>query len=122
VAGELGVNEETLGSWVREDRTHREARDGALGKDERAELVRLRREVAELKMRWPPRHDPEEEGPVAEEDLRRRKFAAVAEPPRTNCRRQVHAGRRNLGGAAEVRLVVRRRRLDGGEPRRGPER
>ncbi len=50
VARELGVNEGTLGNWVTEDRKRREAGDAALDADERAELVRLRREVAELKM------------------------------------------------------------------------
>ena len=50
VARELGVNEGTLGNWVALDRRRREAGDGALDADERAELVRLRREVAELAM------------------------------------------------------------------------
>jgi transposase len=50
VARELGVNEGTLGNWVTEDRKRREGGDAALEEDERAELVRLRREVAELKM------------------------------------------------------------------------
>lgn len=50
VARELGVNEGTLGNWVTEDRKRREGGDAALDADERAELVRLRREVAELKM------------------------------------------------------------------------
>jgi transposase len=51
VARDLGVNEGTLGNWVALDRQRREAGDGALGEDERAELARLRRENAELRMR-----------------------------------------------------------------------
>jgi transposase len=50
VARELGVNEGTLGNWVNLDRRRRGAGTGALGEDERAELVRLRRENAELAM------------------------------------------------------------------------
>jgi transposase len=51
VARELGVNEGTLGNWVAAAR--RAAGDGEpglLSEDERAELVRLRRENAELRM------------------------------------------------------------------------
>jgi len=51
VARELGVNEGTLGNWVNDDRRRREAGGGELSVDERAELVRLRRENAELAMR-----------------------------------------------------------------------
>ena len=47
VARELGVNEGTLGNWVRRDRVERA---GGLGSDERAELVRLRKENAALRM------------------------------------------------------------------------
>jgi transposase len=50
VARDLGINEGTLGNWVALDRQRRQDGDAALGKDERAELARLRREVAELAM------------------------------------------------------------------------
>jgi transposase len=49
VARDLGVNEGTLANWVARDRQNR-AGDGALTEDERTELVRLRRENAELVM------------------------------------------------------------------------
>src|ERR1700752_4032843 len=51
VARDLGVNEGTLGNWVNADRRRRDGGDGQLSEDERAELVRLRRENAELAMR-----------------------------------------------------------------------
>ena len=47
VARDLGVNEGTLGNWVRRDRAERA---GGLSADERAELVRLRKEIATLWM------------------------------------------------------------------------
>ena len=47
VARALGVDEGTLGNWVRGDRVER---SGGLGSDERAELVRLREENAALRM------------------------------------------------------------------------
>lgn len=50
VARELGVNEGTLGNWVNLDRRRRDSGDGAVSESERAELVRLRREVVELRM------------------------------------------------------------------------
>jgi transposase len=49
VARELGVNHETLRNWVDKLRQERAAgRPGDLSSDERAELVRLRRQVAQL--------------------------------------------------------------------------
>ena len=51
VARDLGVKEGTLGNWVNADRRRRDGGDGQLSEDERAELVRLRRENAELQMR-----------------------------------------------------------------------
>ncbi len=50
VARDLGINEGTLGNWCAKDRRSRESAGGALSEDERAELVRLRRENAELAM------------------------------------------------------------------------
>jgi transposase len=50
VARELGIHDATLGNWVNAERRRRGG-DGGLGEDERAELVRLRRENAELRMR-----------------------------------------------------------------------
>jgi transposase len=50
VARELGINEGTLGNWVNRDRQARDGGDQALSESERAELVRLRRENAELVM------------------------------------------------------------------------
>jgi transposase len=50
VARELGINEGTLGNWCAKDRRHRDGAGGALTEDERAELIRLRRENAELGM------------------------------------------------------------------------
>jgi transposase len=52
VARELGIHDGTLGNWVNAERRRRgEGNNGGLGEDERAELVRLRRENAELRMR-----------------------------------------------------------------------
>lgn len=50
VARELGINEGTLGNWCSRDRRRRGDGDGAVSEAERAELVRLRRENAELAM------------------------------------------------------------------------
>ena len=44
----LGINEGTLGNWCSKDRAA--GHGGALSEDERSELVRLRRENAELVM------------------------------------------------------------------------
>ncbi len=50
VARELGINEGTLGNWCAIDRRARDRGNGHLSEGERAELVRLRRENAELAM------------------------------------------------------------------------
>jgi transposase len=50
VARDLGVNEGTLGNWCALDRRHRGGGDGELSESERAELIRLRGENAELAM------------------------------------------------------------------------
>lgn len=49
VAKALGLVEQTLGNWVRQERIDRGDRPG-VSTDEHAELVRLRRENAQLKM------------------------------------------------------------------------
>jgi transposase len=49
VARDLGVNAGTLGNWVDKARADLECRNG-LSRDDRDELVRLRKENAELRM------------------------------------------------------------------------
>ena len=49
VARDLGVNEGTLGNWVRQARIDRGDRVGITTSDH-AELVKLRREIAQLRM------------------------------------------------------------------------
>jgi transposase len=50
IAKDLGIHHGTLGNGVAKDREAREGGNGRLGENERAELVRLRRENAELAM------------------------------------------------------------------------
>ena len=50
VAREIGVGEQLLGRWVAVERAKMDDPPAALDVDERAELDRLRREVAELRM------------------------------------------------------------------------
>ncbi len=49
VARDLGINPGTLSNWVSMDR-HRQDSGSGLREDERAELARLRRENAQLRM------------------------------------------------------------------------
>ena len=49
VARELGLVEQTLGNWVRQERIDRGEREG-LSTEEREEMARLRREVKRLTM------------------------------------------------------------------------
>ena len=51
VARDLGMNAGTLSNWMTEDRRReRAAGNGGLTEDERVELLRLRKENAELRM------------------------------------------------------------------------
>lgn len=50
VARELGIVEQTLCRWVGEYRARQDDGDAPLSETERAELARLRKEVADLKM------------------------------------------------------------------------
>ncbi|GAB3487287.1 transposase [Flexivirga lutea] len=50
VAREIGVGEQLLGRWVAIERSRMDDSPEAIDADERAELVRLQREVAELRM------------------------------------------------------------------------
>lgn len=54
VACDLGINDTTLGNWVKADRAERGVRDASgllpLTAAERAELTKLRREVAKLRV------------------------------------------------------------------------
>lgn len=49
VARELGLGEQLLGRWVKQYRARPVEAIGELDEDERAELKRLRREVAQLR-------------------------------------------------------------------------
>ena len=49
VARDLGVHPGTLGNWVKKERLDRD-HNGQLDEDSLAELMRLRKEVAELRM------------------------------------------------------------------------
>ena len=50
VARELGINEGTLGNWCARARGVTGEGNGELSESERAELVRLRKEILELRM------------------------------------------------------------------------
>jgi transposase len=50
IADELGVNRETLRSWVRRAEKDQALAQAGVGRDELEELARLRRENAELKI------------------------------------------------------------------------
>ena len=50
VARDLGIHEGTLGNWCATERRRRDGGQDGLSENERAELVRLRKEIAELRM------------------------------------------------------------------------
>ena len=50
VSAEIGVGSQLLGRWVAVERSRMDDPPEAVDADERAELVRLRQEVAELRM------------------------------------------------------------------------
>ena len=50
VAAELGINHETLRNWVNAEKRDRAGGSAVLSGDERLELARLRRKVAELEL------------------------------------------------------------------------
>jgi transposase len=50
VARDLGINAGTLGNWVSEEKKRTGSPGGGLSEDERAELVRLRKENLQLTM------------------------------------------------------------------------
>ena len=50
VAAEIGVGAQLLGRWVQQSKPAAEAEDRALDIDERAELERLRKENADLRL------------------------------------------------------------------------
>ena len=108
VARELGINEGTLGNWCARERRGAVRADGALSEDERAELVRLRKENAELRMQrdvlkrsvalWVRRGD----GPVAVAGFIAAQRAEHRIPHATACRA--------LGGQPGLVLQVAPRR------------
>ena len=52
VARELGVKEATLGRWVNLSKASQDAGEGGVTETEKAELLRLRKENADLKLDW----------------------------------------------------------------------
>lgn len=48
VAGSLGASQQSLRNWVRQEQVERRERDDGLTRDERAELIELRRRVKRL--------------------------------------------------------------------------
>ena len=64
VAGDLGINEGTLGNWVNADKRRRGEGDGALSESEREELARLRKENCAGARPSPGRSSPGPDGPA----------------------------------------------------------